>query len=295
MGEAVLQAPVRPAFASPAAREEYFAAYAAVLDRWPVPVESLDVPSAYGRTHVHVAGPIGAPPLLLLHGGGATGTVWFNNVGDLSRQHRVYAIDQIGDAGRSVHDGLALRGAADFTAWLNALLDALDVPAAAVLGHSYGAWLALTYALNAPQRVRRLILLDPTGCVAGMKLTYRLRAVPLFVRPSPRVMRDFLEWETGHAPLDPDWLHLISLAGDVRGSKLVLPRRPGAAELGNLTVPTLVLLAERSRTLDVGRAARNTERLLPSATVAVLPGATHHTLPTMNADQLNRKILQHLG
>ena len=62
-----------------------------------------------------------------------------------------------------------------------------------------------------------------------------------------------------------------------------------------LTVSTLVLLAEHSQALDVRKAARNTRRLLPNADVGVPPDATRHTIPTVNADRLNQKILQFLA
>lgn len=288
-------APTRPTFLSPAAEAEFFAAYDAVLAQWPVPVESVDVPSVFGSTHVLVCGPADAPPLLLLHGGGATATVWFNDVAALSERHRVCAVDQIGDAGRSVHHGRPLRTAADFAVWLDALLDALGLPTTALAGHSYGGWLALTYALHAPQRVRQLVLLDPTGCIGGMELAYRLRAVPLFVRPRATTMRGFLAWETRHAPLDPAWLHLTALAGGaVQTSRVVMPRRPEADELQALTVPTLVLLAGRSRSLDTSAAVRTCHRLLSDAEVDVLPEATHHTIPTLHADQLDQRILDFL-
>jgi len=68
--------------------------------------------------------------------------------------------------------------------WLDALFGALDLHSASLRGHSYGSWLALNYALHAPHRVHKLVLLDPTDCFTGLRLSYRLHAVPLFVRPS---------------------------------------------------------------------------------------------------------------
>jgi pimeloyl-ACP methyl ester carboxylesterase len=292
---AMTHTPTRPTFRSAASQADFFAAYDAVLDRWPVVVESLDVPSAYGRTRVQACGPIDGPPLVLLHSGGATSTVWFANVGALSRTLRVYAVDQIGDAGRSVHDGQPIRGVADFMAWLDDLFDFLDLRAAALGGHSYGAWLALNYALHAAHRVRKLILLDPTGCFAGMRMSYRLHAVPVFARPGAQRMRAFLEWETSGAPLDPAWLHLAALAGgEVRGSKIIQPTRPPADRLRACRVPTLLVLAEKSRSLDPRRTADVAQRLMPDLRAAILPGATHHTLPTVDSAALNREILRFL-
>jgi hypothetical protein len=89
-------------FRSPALAETFIAAYDAVLDRWPLAVTSLDIPGEYGTTHAQVCGPPGGTPLILLHGGGCTSVVWFANAGELGRAHRVYAFDQLGDAGKSV-------------------------------------------------------------------------------------------------------------------------------------------------------------------------------------------------
>ncbi|BBG04894.1 MULTISPECIES: alpha/beta fold hydrolase [Pseudonocardia] len=285
---------VRPAFTSATARDEFFAAYAAVLAQWPVAAGCRDVPSDFGLTHVHVAGPADAPPLLLLHGGGATSTVWFNNIAALAENHRVYAVDQIGDAGRSVHEGRPLHDSADLMAWLDSLLDGLDLPVTALAGHSYGAWLALSYTLHAPRRIRRLVLLDPTDCLVGMPLAYLIRAVPQFVRPGAQAIRSFFRWETDGAPLDPAWLHLAALGGEVRTTKVVLPRRPSEDRLRTLTNPTLVLLGERSRALDARKAALAAERLLPDASVSIVPGQSHHTMPTHDADAINSAIVTHL-
>jgi hypothetical protein len=38
---------------------------------------------------------------VVLSGGGATSTVWFANVAELARDHRVFAVDTMGDVGRS--------------------------------------------------------------------------------------------------------------------------------------------------------------------------------------------------
>jgi pimeloyl-ACP methyl ester carboxylesterase len=285
----------RPAFASPGAEARFTTAYDAVLDQWPIPVDAIDVPSRFGSTRVNVCGPVDGPPLVLLHGGGATSTVWFANVEELGRAHRIYAVDQMGDAGRSVHDGPPIRGSDDYSTWLDELCDHLGLGTVALCGHSYGAWLALNLALHVPQRVRALVLLDPTACFSGMRLGYRLHAIPLFARPTEQRMRNFLRWETGGAALDPAWLELAAIAcADVRTSPVVQPRRPAAAQLRASTVPTLVLLAEASRQHDTAQVAGTARDLMPVAQVAVLPSATHHTIPTVGAARLNREVLRFL-
>src|SRR5690348_3585366 len=133
----------------------FFTAYDTVLAKWPVPVEATDLTSDFGTTRVHACGPAAGPPLLLVHGGGATGTVWVNNVADLAATHRVYAVDVIGSPGRSVHNGREIRTPADIMTWLDTVYDGLGLERAALAGHSYGGWMALRYALHAPHRVDR--------------------------------------------------------------------------------------------------------------------------------------------
>lgn len=285
----------RPGFTSAAAEARYFAAYDAVLARWPVEVSSFDVPSPYGTTHVCVCGPQDGEPLVLLHGGGATSTVWFANVEALSRGQRIYAVDLIGDAGRSVADGARIRRPADLMQWLDGLFDHLGLRRLHMGGHSYGGWVALSYALYAPERLRSLLLIEPTQCFAGMALAYRLHAIPLLLAPNADRMRSFLRWETAGRHLEPTWLTLMALgASDYPRPTIVLPHQPKAAALRRLTVPTLVVLAGQSRSHQSRRVAAGVRRSMPHSVVAVLPDETHHTLPTENPVGLNRELLRFL-
>jgi pimeloyl-ACP methyl ester carboxylesterase len=285
----------QPAVTTGQGQAEYFAAYDAVLAQWPVTVESVDLQSPYGTTHVHICGPRDGKPLVLLHGGGATSTVWFANVGELSRDHRVYAVDTIGGAGRSVNDGRPVDSLAGFMDWLDGLFNGLDLDSASLCGHSYGSWLALNYALHAPHRVRKLALLDPTDCFAGLRLSYRLHAVPIFIRPRAERLRAFLTWETAGMPLDPAWMKLMCLGREFPSAKIVMPRHPAPDRLRASTVPTLLLLAEKSRAHDIHKVSANARRLMPHIVTAVLPAVSHHTVPTEHPEHLNRELGEFLS
>ncbi|TJZ99169.1 alpha/beta fold hydrolase [Actinacidiphila oryziradicis] len=271
------------------------AAYDALLARWPVPVESADVPTAYGTTRVNSCGPADAPPLMLLPGGGATSTVWLADVERLSARHRVHAVDTIGQAGRSAADGRPARSEADLMVWLDEVLAGLDVGRTGLCGHSYGAWLSLCYALHAPERVSGAVLLDPTRCFAGYRAGYLLKAAPLFLRPSRQAWHRFLGWETGGATVDEGWAELAALGAEQRWGKIVDPRPPAAERLRGCEVPMLVVLAARSRAHDAAAVGERAKALLPRVRTHVLPTATHHTLPLAHADELDSLILDFLA
>ncbi|MET8701729.1 alpha/beta hydrolase [Kitasatospora sp. NPDC004723] len=271
----------------------FLAAYDEALARWPLPVETLTVPTPYGATRVNACGPREGRPLVLLHGGGATATCWSATAAALAGAgHRVLAVDLVGDPGRSTLDRPRLGGLPDLLGWLDAVLDGLGVPAADLAGHSYGGWIALRYALHAPARVRRLALLDPTQCFTGFRPGYLLSVLPLLLPPRTAAKaRAYLDRESGGTGLDPAWRELYALGfADFPAARPVTGPRPSAAELRTLTAPTLVLLAERSRTHQAHTVAAHARRALPDATVTVVPGASHHTLLTAHPDELNRHL-----
>ncbi|MFD8423685.1 alpha/beta fold hydrolase [Streptomyces sp. NPDC059466] len=275
--------------------EEFRAAYARVMTKWPADTVSSTVSTPFGATHVHSCGPRDGSPLLLLPGGGATSASWFAGAAGLARTHRVHAVDLIGDPGLSVPDpGRPIRTAGDLNAWLDALLDGLGAGSAAVTGHSYGGWIALGYALHAPHRVRRLALLDPTGCFAGYRAAYLLRALPMLLRPAARRTRAFLAWETGGVPLDPDWLRLQEAAAGFPAVRPVTGPRPDAGALRALDVPVLLLVAANSRTHDPRRVAARAAAVLPHVRTVVLPDVSHHALPHVASAELTFRLAEFL-
>jgi 3-oxoadipate enol-lactonase len=101
------------------------------------------------------------PPLLLLNGYAATGADWDPVfLGGLAAHFRVICPDNIG-LGRSIlADGEKVGGAAGMTADSIALLDALRIPRAAVVGWSMGGFIAQSLVRQAPERVSALGLIS---------------------------------------------------------------------------------------------------------------------------------------
>lgn len=100
------------------------------------------------------------PAVLFVHGLGGTSNFFQVQADALAADHRVIRVDSAG-AGRSgLADGISIESHADDLA---AVLDALDVASAAVVGHSMGTLVARALAARHPGRVSALALL---GAVA---------------------------------------------------------------------------------------------------------------------------------
>ena len=182
-------------FRSDAAELAYRAAYDEVLGLWPVPFTERTVATPFAHTHVIVSGPEDGPPLVLLHATGMSSTVWFPNVGELSKEHRTFAVDIVNEPGRTRQTRL-VRDTADCAAWLLALLDQLGIARATLVGSSFGGWHAINVALRAPQRVEKLVLLAPAASLLpfGVSTYLLLRSLPYWpVKPGGRrVLRMYL-------------------------------------------------------------------------------------------------------
>ncbi|SHN75901.1 alpha/beta fold hydrolase [Cryptosporangium aurantiacum] len=278
-------------FTEPRREADFQTAYDAVLAQWPANTEALDVPTPYGRTRVHRCGPASGRPLVLLHGGGATSTAWFAVASGLADAFRVHAPDLVGDAGRSVPGDTRLRRPDDLHTWLDAVLDGLSLDRTSLGGHSYGGWIALTYALARPHRVERLALLEPSSCFAPMAPAYLLRGIPILLKNTPARLRGLFEWETRGRALDPAWFRLMLASTGGRWQTPVLPKRPKSLRLG---APTLVVIGGRSRSQDPDR-VRRTAEALPDVTTVTIPEASHHTIPTEDADRLAAAVRTHLS
>ena len=95
--------------------------YADRMRQWPVPYEDRVIAARYGRTHVVASGDLASPPMVLLHPMGAGAQVWLSVIGTLSQDHRAYALDTIGDIGKSELEDPDRypKKSKDFSAWLD--------------------------------------------------------------------------------------------------------------------------------------------------------------------------------
>jgi len=107
--------------------------------------------------HVRAYGPVDGPPVLALHGVTGHSARW-KVLADRLPRLRILAMDLRGHGRSTWNPPWSIE---QHVADALAVLDAAGLPRVAVLGHSYGAAIALHLAHAAPERVERLALLDP--------------------------------------------------------------------------------------------------------------------------------------
>jgi pimeloyl-ACP methyl ester carboxylesterase len=146
------------------------------------------VETAAGKLSMIEAGT--GDPAILLHGLGATKASMLPTLGALAREgRRAIAIDLPG-FGDSTKPLLGAYDPPYFADAVTALLDALDLERADLIGNSMGGRVAIEVGLRAPDRTRRLVLLAPSlAWLRPRPWAPYLKLVPTqlgVIQPAPR-------------------------------------------------------------------------------------------------------------
>jgi pimeloyl-ACP methyl ester carboxylesterase len=211
------------------------------------------------RLHLRDSGPKDAPAVVLLHGFGSSLHTWEPWARELAKHYRVIRFDLPG-AGLSGLDPRGDYSDARSLKVLDALLDALDIARATLVGNSLGGRLAWKFAATRPQRVAGLILISPDGFASpgfeygkppDIPVTLRLMTILL----PKALLRMSLEPAYGDESHLSDALvtryYDLLLAPGVRAAMLARMQQSVLVEptplLSRIEAPTLLLWGKKDR------------------------------------------------
>ena len=294
---------VNPAYfpyRSAAAKDAFLAFYdSLVVKEWPVASEERMAHTSYGETFVRITGPTSAPPLVLLPGAVTTSLMWAPNIQMLSGVYRTFAVDQIGDIGRTTCTR-PVRRFEDLFGWLNELFDALNLRDGINLaGMSFGGGLAAQYTLHCPERLAKTVLLAPAATVLRLSSVFICRLF-LAAIASRRYLPGMVHWMFADmARKDPQWIEaslklLFTGMRSLQPRLLPVPPVLTDAEWGGMAVPILFLAGEHETIYSAKKAVGRLRRVAPRVRAEIIPGAGHD-LTFVQAEAVDRRILEFLG
>ncbi|BBH69475.1 hypothetical protein ACTI_61600 [Actinoplanes sp. OR16] len=282
------------AFTSAPARERFDTAYRAALSRLlPGGDDPIRAGTSFGEAVAYRSGAPAGTPIVLLPGAGGNAVTWYHYAARLGRTHPVIALDPIGEPG-AARQTRPMSTARDVVACLDETLTVLGLDGAHLVGMSYGGWAALRYEVEHPGRAASLTLLDPGGFGAvGARFWIWLAAGGL-AGISPRPVRRRLAGVVRNATLrDDELMPLLPLTMRFR-RRLPVPVPLTDAELGAVSVPTLILIGQKSALYPASEVAARLERVMPDARVETVPGASHD-LPVHSPDLVAARITDFLA
>lgn len=264
-------------FVNEAARESMVAWCERFRAKSSRPTESRRIPTSFGETHVLVAGPESEkPPLVVLHAMMASSAHTLSELGALPDQRRVYAVDVLGQSPWSEDKRLDLKDGS-YARWTAEVLDKLGLGRVAMLGVSWGGFVALRTAIEQPERVARLALLVPAGVVkngfwAGLRdagwafMTYKLL-------PNEARRDRFLR--TLFTTMDDDWGRFIDEALRAYKPDMRIPPLATDEELARVRCPVLAFGAELDASFPGAALLARIKGGVPHAELELIEGARH--------------------
>ena len=268
-------------------------------------VRALDVDTFYLEAGA-------GPPVVLLHGLGATNASMLPTLVALARDHRVLAPDLpgFGDSAKPVR----AYDPAFYARWLVAFLDAVGLERAVLVGNSMGGRIAIEVGLEAPARVDRLVLFAPSLAFKRFReatalvrlVAAEIAAMPLVV-PRPLVMATLRMMFARPERLHDAWYdaaadEFVRVFASARGRmaffsaarQIYLEEAHGEHgfwdRLGALSRPALFLWGDRDQ-LVPSRFAPHVTAALPDAASVVLEDCGH--VPQFEHPVTTHRLVRH--
>ena len=220
-------------------------------------------------------------PVLLLHGGLANSNYWGHQVAELAKNCSVVTMDTRGH-GRSPLTSQSMKYQL-FAEDAVALLDMLNIPAAAVVGWSDGAIAGLQLAMWKPERISRLFAFGANYSLGGFKANGSKSAV--FASYAERCRLEYGKF----SPHPEKWPLLVS------GLRAMWSTEPnfGIEKLAKIKVPMVVSdgeydeIIKRDHTEELARA-------ISGAHLALLKGVSHFAM-LQDPTQFNKALVEFMA
>ncbi len=228
-------------------------------------------------------------PLVFVHGCGASHIVWVEQIKEFAKTNRVIAIDLSGH-GMSDEREEVIDIDSDYAYELAALIAKLKLKDFALIGHSMGGGVILSYVLNPEfQKPRALTLVDTSSDLDLSRLLVGL------------IIETFENYlDRTHHLLTRDGYPLYDIKGSEihhrKISKETIQRDLAACNkfdvterLGEIDIPSFLLFGEDDDIITP-HIAKNLQESLPRADIAVIKGADHS--PMVEVPEIFNSLLR---
>ncbi|MBU2712997.1 alpha/beta fold hydrolase [Zooshikella harenae] len=262
-------------------------------------IEKIETPIQQGRVAAnsvmtsYISAGAGFP-VVLLHGAGAGAVTWYPSISAIAEKFHVIAPDIVGYGESDKPSGAYDRPY--FSAWLKGFLSALKITKAHIVGLSQGGAIALQFALDYPDLVDKLVLVD-AGAL-GAKPSFMPFLGMLWMNSAPsRLANSFFSRYLLFKPekRDPNHGYYSIEVLKQKGGKNAFTQGRGSAvsaipeeSLQQIKSETLIIWGENDQLFSV-EYGETAARIIPNATFYRIQEAGHLSL--MDQPEIFNKAL----
>lgn len=281
-------------YKSPEGCQKVMAHYDTSLQGMAVPYETKYVGTRFGPTHSVISGDRNAKAIVLWHGGNANSTIWTNWIAALAPTYHVYAIDTIGEMGKSAASRPSKAGPA-YGQWAAETLEGLGLERANMIGASNGGWLIMKLGSVAPKMIGSAILMSSAG-FRPIKKMFLLRFITPYLIKSPAEMaRRFLGLlSPPDLPPNPDALALFELILEHFRLEQRSPPVISNSDIRRLTAPTYLMMGQYETMFDPYQVIKRGLSLLPNVINAEIVPRVGHLITHERPDLVITRVISFL-
>jgi pimeloyl-ACP methyl ester carboxylesterase len=262
----------KPIFKTPEGQKLILDIYDNILKNWPVPYETLNVPTRHGETFIITCGEKTAPPLFLFHGASSNATSWIGEVEPYSRHFHVFVVDIPGDPGKSAPNRLPVN-TPGYAEWMEDVLNELKIEKALMLGISNGGWTALRFATIHPDKVAKLVLLA-SGGIMPARASFFIKAVfySLFGKWGIKKINKIV---FGKETILEEAEKIMNVIMNNFNSRMEKEYIFSDSELKNLNMPVFIIGGDKDALCQTEKGIIRLKNLIPTAESLLIPDAGH--------------------
>ncbi len=225
-------------------------------------------------------------PIVLIHGTGASLHTWEDWTKDLTQDYRVIRLD-LPAYGLTGKDPQKRYSSKDYVDLLHAFLGELKVDKFHLAGNSLGGLISWLYASYHPEKVKQLILLDPSGFpFKNTPLVIKMAKTPLlnnfirYVTPRSFIEKNIKEVYYDESLIKDETIDryhdLTQYVGNRQAfiDRAYVEREDYTERLSSIQAPTLILWGENDAWIPVSDAAKF-KAAIPKAEVVIMPKTGH--------------------
>jgi pimeloyl-ACP methyl ester carboxylesterase len=258
-------------------KNRYINSYNKALQLWQVPYQEENIATSFGNAHVIISGPKDAKPLLLLHGMDASSTMWFPNSKALSKNHRVYAIDFLTEAGKSNLKGDALTKE-EIVKWYTEIFNHYKFKNLDVIGASRGGWIATLLSIEKNSKIDKLVLLSPAQTFNNVDQKGKASSA-LFLKFFPdkkKLNKTLNAFSYYPEKINPVYKNQFYLANKYSKSNTsFLQMQPFSDdELKEINIPVLVLIGDHD-VINSDKSLKRADEYLNTSKTEIVKNAGH--------------------
>jgi len=222
-------------------------------------------------------------PVILLHGGGAGAVTWYPSLGEVSKYFHVTAPDIVGYGESDKPDADYDRPY--FASWLKDFFITMDIKKAHIVGLSQGGAIALEFAIENPDLVEKLVLVN-SGAL-GAQPTFKPFLAMLWMNVIPSIVSNrftsrYLLSNTEHRDTNHVYYSVEVLKKP--GGKNAFSQGRGSAvsaiseeSLRQIKNHTLIIWGEDDNFFSIEHGA-SASQVIPNAKLLRIKGAGHLSL-----------------